>query len=49
MGASMGLIRRLPVNRNIVYDYIPVDLVVNEILVAGWYAGTTRCVVHAKN
>ncbi|EEB14256.1 male sterility domain-containing protein, putative [Pediculus humanus corporis] len=42
MGASMGLIRRLPVNRNIVYDYIPVDLVVNEILVAGWYAGMTR-------
>lgn len=38
MGAAKGVVRRLPVDKNLVYDYIPVDVVVNEIIVAAWYA-----------
>lgn len=33
MGASKGVVRRLPVAEKLVVDYIPVDMVVNEILV----------------
>lgn len=40
MGASKGVIRRLPVGKNLTYDYIPVDIVVNNILTAGFYVGT---------
>ncbi|XP_053660299.1 putative fatty acyl-CoA reductase CG8306 [Anopheles marshallii] len=40
MGASKGVIRRLPVGVDLVYDYIPVDAVVNQTLVLGWYMGT---------
>lgn len=39
MGASKGVIRRLPVAKELVYDYIPVDIVVNNLLVAGYHAG----------
>lgn len=39
MGASKGVIRRLPVGKDLVYDYIPVDIVVNNILTAGFYVG----------
>lgn len=35
MGASKGVIRRLPADKNIIYDVIPVDIVVNTILVTG--------------
>ncbi|XP_050316359.1 putative fatty acyl-CoA reductase CG8306 [Anthonomus grandis grandis] len=42
MGASKGVIRRLPVAKNLVYDYIPVDIVVNNLLVAGYHAGATQ-------
>lgn len=42
MGASKGVIRRLPVGVDLVYDYIPVDAVVNQTLVLGWYMGTNR-------
>ena len=35
MGAAKGVIRRLPVGKTLVYDYIPVDTVVNQILVTG--------------
>lgn len=35
MGASKGVIRRLPIGLGLIYDYIPVDIVVNEILVVG--------------
>jgi fatty acyl-CoA reductase len=35
MGASKGVVRRLPVGTKLIYDYIPVDVVVNEILVVG--------------
>lgn len=39
MGAAKGVIRRLPVGTELVYDYIPVDIVVNELIAAGFYAG----------
>lgn len=42
MGSSKGVIRRLPVNTKLVYDYIPVDIVVNEILVSGYHAAQKR-------
>jgi Male sterility protein. len=42
MGAAKGVVRRLPVNREVVYDYIPVDIVINELIVAAWNVGTTR-------
>lgn len=37
MGAVKGVVRRLPVSLDGVYDYIPVDVVVNEILLAASY------------
>ncbi|XP_017888842.1 putative fatty acyl-CoA reductase CG8306 [Ceratina calcarata] len=36
MGASRGVVRRLPVAKNIVYDYIPVDIVVNSLITAAY-------------
>lgn len=39
MGASKGVIRRLPVGKELVYDYIPVDVVVNSLVAAGFHAG----------
>lgn len=35
MGASKGVIRRLPIGAGLIYDYIPVDVVVNQVLVTG--------------
>lgn len=35
MGAAKGVVRRLPIGTGLVYDYIPVDTVVNQILVTG--------------
>uniref|UniRef100_A0A2M4BKN8 Fatty acyl-CoA reductase n=1 Tax=Anopheles marajoara TaxID=58244 RepID=A0A2M4BKN8_9DIPT len=40
MGASKGVIRRLPVGVDLVYDYIPVDAVVNQALCLGWYVAS---------
>uniref|UniRef100_A0AAG5CS63 Fatty acyl-CoA reductase n=1 Tax=Anopheles atroparvus TaxID=41427 RepID=A0AAG5CS63_ANOAO len=42
MGASKGVIRRLPVGVDLVYDYIPVDAVVNQTLVLAWHMATNR-------
>ncbi|XP_066990946.2 putative fatty acyl-CoA reductase CG8306 [Anabrus simplex] len=42
MGASKGVVRRLPVKSDLIYDYIPVDMVVNEILVAAWHVASKR-------
>lgn len=42
MGAAKGVVRRLPVGKNLVYDYIPVDIVINEMLVAAWHAATKK-------
>uniref|UniRef100_A0A8D8ZIX0 Fatty acyl-CoA reductase n=1 Tax=Cacopsylla melanoneura TaxID=428564 RepID=A0A8D8ZIX0_9HEMI len=36
MGAANGVVRRLPVDKDLIYDYIPIDVVVNHILVAAW-------------
>nr|XP_022920420.1 putative fatty acyl-CoA reductase CG8306 [Onthophagus taurus]XP_022920421.1 putative fatty acyl-CoA reductase CG8306 [Onthophagus taurus] len=42
MGASKGVVRRLPVGKDLIYDYIPVDVVVNELIVAGYFAGENK-------
>ncbi|KAL3270690.1 hypothetical protein HHI36_021218 [Cryptolaemus montrouzieri] len=42
MGAARGVIRRIPIRKELVYDYIPVDIVVNHLLVAGFHAGSTK-------
>lgn len=42
MGASKGVVRRLPVGKDIIYDYIPVDVVVNEILLCAYYVNRNR-------
>jgi len=42
MGAAKGVVRRLPVNSDLVYDYIPVDTVINQLIVAGYHVGTKR-------
>ncbi|XP_014212126.1 putative fatty acyl-CoA reductase CG8306 [Copidosoma floridanum] len=36
MGASKGVVRRLPVAKDLIYDYIPVDIVVNSLIVAAY-------------
>ncbi|XP_011861554.1 PREDICTED: putative fatty acyl-CoA reductase CG8306 [Vollenhovia emeryi] len=36
LGASKGIVRRLPVAKHLVYDYIPVDIVVNNLIVAAY-------------
>ncbi|XP_050685690.1 putative fatty acyl-CoA reductase CG8306 [Leptidea sinapis] len=38
MGAAKGVVRRLPLAAENIADYIPVDVVVNHLLVAGWHA-----------
>ncbi|XP_014250131.1 putative fatty acyl-CoA reductase CG8306 [Cimex lectularius] len=40
MGAGKGVVRRLPVNENLIADYIPVDIVVNGMIVGAWHAAT---------
>ncbi|XP_034946176.1 putative fatty acyl-CoA reductase CG8306 [Chelonus insularis] len=42
MGASRGVIRRLPIYPDLINDYIPVDVVVNSLIVAGYTAGTSH-------
>lgn len=42
MGASKGVVRRLPVGKELVYDYIPVDVVVNHLLIAGYQAAKLK-------
>ncbi|XP_015117031.1 putative fatty acyl-CoA reductase CG8306 [Diachasma alloeum] len=42
MGASKGVVRRLPVASQLIYDYIPVDIVVNALLVAAYVIGRDR-------
>lgn len=37
MGALTGVIRRLPVGAGLVYDYIPVDVVINQILLTAYH------------
>ncbi|XP_063220391.1 putative fatty acyl-CoA reductase CG8306 [Bacillus rossius redtenbacheri] len=40
MGAAKGVVRRLPVNKHAVYDYVPVDVVVNTMLVSACYVSS---------
>ncbi|XP_023936978.1 putative fatty acyl-CoA reductase CG8306 [Bicyclus anynana] len=42
MGAAKGVVRRLPQAKENIADYIPVDVVVNQLLVAGWHAATEK-------
>ncbi|PNF17414.1 putative fatty acyl-CoA reductase CG8306, partial [Cryptotermes secundus] len=42
MGAAKGIVRRLPLDKDVIYDYIPVDIVINELIAAAWHVGTTR-------
>ena len=42
MGASKGVVRRLPMNVDLICDYIPVDVVVNQILVVGATASMNK-------
>ncbi|XP_020291379.1 putative fatty acyl-CoA reductase CG8306 [Pseudomyrmex gracilis] len=36
MGASKGIVRRLPVAPDLIYDYIPIDIVVNSLIVSAY-------------
>uniref|UniRef100_A0A069DUT1 Fatty acyl-CoA reductase n=1 Tax=Panstrongylus megistus TaxID=65343 RepID=A0A069DUT1_9HEMI len=42
MGAVKGVVRRLPVDPKLVSDYIPVDVVVNGIIVGAWKAAISK-------
>lgn len=42
MGASKGVVRRLPIGIGLVYDYIPVDVVVNQILVTAYHVNEKK-------
>ncbi|XP_067626555.1 putative fatty acyl-CoA reductase CG8306 [Eurosta solidaginis] len=42
MGASRGILRRLPLDPNIIMDYIPVDVVVNAIIATGYYVNALK-------
>lgn len=45
MGASKGVIRRLPLDSNIIMDYIPVDVVTNAIITTGYYVDALKWVI----
>lgn len=42
MGASKGVVRRLPIAKNLIYDYIPVDIVVNSLIVSAYNVDRDR-------
>jgi fatty acyl-CoA reductase len=42
MGAATGVVRRLPVAKHLVYDYIPVDVVINAMIAAAVYTASQR-------
>lgn len=42
MGASKGVVRRLPVDTKVIYDHIPVDVVVNEVLITAQYVNKKK-------
>lgn len=42
MGASMGVVRRLPIGLDIVYDYTPVDFVVNQVLITAQHVAEVK-------
>lgn len=42
MGASKGILRRLPLDPTLIMDYIPIDVVVNGIITTGYYVNTLK-------
>ncbi|KAM7343267.1 putative fatty acyl-CoA reductase CG8306 [Cochliomyia hominivorax] len=42
MGASKGVLRRLPLDPSLIMDYIPVDVVVNAIITTGYYVNALK-------
>lgn len=42
MGASKGVIRRLPLSPDVIMDYIPVDVVVNGIISTAYEVNRLR-------
>lgn len=42
MGAGKGVLRRLPVASDLIYDLIPIDLVVNSLIVAAYNIDRNR-------
>ncbi|XP_070493146.1 putative fatty acyl-CoA reductase CG8306 [Chironomus tepperi] len=42
MGASKGVIRRLPVDPKLIYDYIPVDMVVNQVIATAYHVAQKK-------
>lgn len=45
MGASKGILRRLPLDPTIIMDYIPIDVVVNGIITTGYYVNSLKWVL----
>lgn len=48
MGASKGVLRRLPLDPSLIMDYIPVDVVVNAIITTGYYVNALKWVTPPK-
>ncbi|KAH8404100.1 hypothetical protein KR215_009787, partial [Drosophila sulfurigaster] len=42
MGASKGILRRLPLDPTLIMDYIPIDVVVNGIIATGFYVNSLK-------
>lgn len=42
MGAAKGVIRRLPLSLDLINDYIPVDVVVNQILITAYHVNKIK-------
>lgn len=42
MGSSKGVIRRLPVATKLIYDYIPVDMVVNQVIATAYHVAQKK-------
>lgn len=43
MGASKGVVRRLPVDKHLICDYIPIDIVVNSLIIAAFAVHRDNC------
>lgn len=42
LGAALGVMRTLYGDENKTADVVPADFVINTIIAAGWYVGTTK-------
>lgn len=43
MGAAKGVVRRLPSSKTIIYDYIPVDVVANQLIATAQHIHQIKC------